>query len=182
MEPIRPLLHVRYFRSVDGSIVTTYVRLKRDQVAALELALDKKEHPKTNGWSPEGLQRLGRLARRMVAGDEILMPNVVSLQYLLRDESKVPQVLGIRMFEPEDRDVSPIVWFRKPSWKSLEFSEFKPLGEADSKVKYIRDQWRTRVGSNGVDPTTVFCIPKPELGSTGYYVEVCGTYDLVVAE
>lgn len=182
MQPIRSLLHVRYFRTQDGSIQAHFMRLKDDQIAALELSLDTKKHPKTNGWGPEGLQHLGQVARRMCATGEILMPNIVSVQYLLRDETKVPQFFGINMFDPEDRDVSPLVWYQKPSWKPLLFSVLKTLGESHSKVKYVREQWRTRVGSNGADPTTVFCIPKPEVGNVGYYTEVCGPYDLVVTE
>lgn len=182
MQAIRSLLNIRYFRTQDGSIQTHFLRLKDDQVAALELSLDAKQYPKTNGWSPEALQRFGRLARRLCACNDILMPNIVSVQYLLRDESKIPQILGINMFDPVDKNVSPNIWYQKPSWKTLAFSALKSLGESHSKVRYVREQWRTRVGSNGADPTTVFCIPKPEFGNTGYYVEVCGTYDLVVAE
>ncbi len=182
MSPIRSILNVRYFRNEDGTILTDDLRLSKDQLAALELRLDANTHPKTNGWSPQQLQHLGRVGRKMCVTQERTAPNIVAVRYLLRDESQTPKFLGISFFEPEERDQSPYVWFRQSSWQTVKFSELrKALGAGSNRVRYMLEQWKTRVGANGIpEPKTVLCIPKPIREGIGNYVEVLGPYDVVV--
>lgn len=182
MSPIRSILNVRYFRNEDGTILADDVRLREDQLSALELRLDANLHPKTNGWSPQQLQHLGKVGRKICASSDRRASNIVAVRYLLRDESQIPKFLGINFFEPEERDQSPFIWFRQQSWKTVEFTELrKALGAGHNRVRYMLEQWRNRVGSAGIpEPKTVLCIPKPAREGIGNYVEVLGPYDVVV--
>ncbi len=182
MSPIRSILNIRFFRNKDGTILTDDMRLLGDQLAALELRLDANAHPKTNGWSPEQLLHLGKVARKICVTPERTAPNIVAVRYLLRDESETPKFLGINIIEPEERDQSPYVWFRQPSWKTVEFTELrKALGAGHGRVRYMLEQWKNRVGANGIpEPKMVLCIPKPARDGIGNYVEVLGPYDVVV--